>query len=155
MHAVVGDRAVLLIAMVLAVVMVSVCVMVHYEALRLASIFMPKLTMRPRRRILFLIGAAFAAHSIEVWICAILFYGLAWVGLGGLAGQSGHTFHDFLYYSTVSYTSLGLGDVYPTGVLRMLTGVEALLGLAMIAWTGSFTYLAMEKFWSLHRTWGE
>jgi hypothetical protein len=59
-------------------------------------------------------------------------------------------FPEYIYFSTVSYTSLGLGDLYPTGALRLLTGVEALQGLAMIAWTGSFTYLAMEKFWILH-----
>ncbi len=35
---------------------------------------------------------------------------------------------------------------------RTAAEAEALVGLAMIAWTGSFTYLAMEKFWSLHRT---
>jgi hypothetical protein len=67
------------------------------------------------------------------------------LGLGSIAGTFGGTFYEYLYYSTVSYTSLGIGDLYPTGV-------EALLGLAMIAWTGSFTYQAMEKIWSLHRT---
>jgi potassium channel LctB len=39
----------------------------------------------------------------------------------------------------VSYTSLGLGDVYPGGSLRLITGVEALNGLLMIARSGSFT----------------
>jgi hypothetical protein len=52
----------------------------------------------------------------------------------------------------VSYTSLGLGDVYPQGGVRLLTGVEALVGLLMIAWSASFTYLSMEKYWPLHRT---
>lgn len=151
-----GDGIILVFSMVFAVGLVAVCVLVHYEALRLASIFMPRLTLRPRKRILFTMGAAFAAHSIEVWICAVVFYVVSrWLGLGALGGQSAHQFYDYLYYSTVSYTSLGLGDVYPLGVLRMLTGVEALIGLAMIAWTGSFTYLAMERFWSLHPTRGD
>jgi hypothetical protein len=73
-------------------------------------------------------------------------------GMGSIPGKFVGGFYDYLYFSTVSYTSLGIGDLYPTGVLQLLTGVESLIGLVMIAWTGSFTYLAMEKFWSLHRT---
>ena len=56
-------------------------------------------------------------------------------------------FLDYLYFSSVTYTSLGLGDVFPVGHLRFLTGVEALNGLVLIAWTGAFTYLAMGKMW--------
>ena len=56
---------------------------------------------------------------------------------------------DYVYFSAACYTSLGLGDMYPSGMLRMLTGAEALVGLLMIAWSGSFTYLAMEKFWDV------
>jgi hypothetical protein len=136
-----------------AVVMVVACVLIHYETLRIASVLMPKLTLRPRKRILFVMGAAFVAHSLEVWLCAAGFYVIGHMTtLGGVAGKFDGSFYEYLYFSTVSYTSLGIGDLYPTGVLRILTGVEALVGLAMIAWTGSFTYLAMEKFWSLHRT---
>ncbi|MFT5540012.1 MAG: hypothetical protein ACI82H_001538 [Alphaproteobacteria bacterium] len=143
-------------AMGLSVLIVAVCVLVHYEALRLASIYMPKFTIRPRQRILLIMGVAFVAHSVEVWLVAVGFFIIAQFpsigGISAVTGQFGGSFAEFLYYSTVSYTSLGIGDLYPTGALRLLTGVEALVGLAMIAWTGSFTYLAMEKFWSLHRT---
>jgi hypothetical protein len=34
--------------------------------------------------------------------------------------------------------------------VRLIAGVEALTGLLMIAWSASFTYVAMEKFWPLH-----
>jgi hypothetical protein len=29
----------------------------------------------------------------------------------------------------------------------MVVGVEALTGLSMIAWTASFTYLEMQRYW--------
>ncbi len=137
----------------LSVVMVTACVLVHYETLRMASLLMPKLTIQPRKRILFVMGAAFIAHTAEVWLIAGMYYFLGQVlGLGGIAGMFGGTFYEYLYFAVVAYTSLGLGDLYPTGDLRILTGVTAMIGLSMTAWTGSFTYLAMEKFWSLHRT---
>jgi hypothetical protein len=37
--------------------------------------------------------------------------------------------------------------VYPLANVRLISGVEALVGLQMIGWSASFTDLAMEKFW--------
>jgi hypothetical protein len=138
-------------SMGLAILLVAICVLVHYEALRLASIILPRLTIRPRKRILFVMGVAFLAHSLEIWIYGVAYWLISdYLAIGDIAGKVTGAFPEYIYFSTVSYTSLGLGDLYPTGALRLLTGVEALQGLAMIAWTGSFTYLAMEKFWILH-----
>jgi hypothetical protein len=47
----------------------------------------------------------------------------------------------------VCYTTLGLGDVVPTGAVRFLAGVEALSGFVLITWSASFTFLEMERFW--------
>ena len=146
-----SGTASLITSMGLAVVLVGICVLVHYETLRLTSILMPKLSIRPRKRILFVMGAAFFAHSLEIWIYGVGYWLIAnYLAIGDIAGEVTGAFPEYIYFSTVSYTSLGLGDLYPTGALRLLTGVEALLGLAMIAWTASFTYLSMEKFWGLH-----
>jgi hypothetical protein len=146
----------LFMSMGLAVVLVGICVLVHYESLRLASIFMPRLTIAPRKRILFVMAAAFFAHTLEIWIYGIGYWVIAnTLAIGDIGGKATGAFPEYIYFSTVSYTSLGLGDLYPTGALRLLTGVEALLGLTMIAWTGSFTYLSMEKFWGLHGARGD
>ncbi|EGG99066.1 Protein yfbU [gamma proteobacterium IMCC2047] len=51
------------------------------------------------------------------------------------------------YHSFVTYTSLGFGDIIPTGYLRFITGIEALAGLVLIAWTASFVYVEMRRFW--------
>jgi hypothetical protein len=146
-----SDTASLFTSMGLAVVLVAICVLVHYECLREASVLLPRLAIRPRARILFVMGVAFLAHSLEIWIYGVAYWLIAqYLAIGDIGGKVAGNFPEYIYFSTVSYTSLGLGDLYPTGALRLLTGVEALLGLAMIAWTGSFTYLAMEKFWTLH-----
>lgn len=138
-------------AMMATVALVAICVLVHYEVLRLASDWLPKITLPPRPRILFAVGAAFLAHTVEVWIFAIAYFILGdHVGLGTLVGDRDNTFPELLYFSTVTYTSLGFGDVYPIGGLRLIAGVESLLGLVMIGWSGSFTYLSMQRFWELH-----
>ena len=60
------------------------------------------------------------------------------------------SFQDCLYFSVVTYTSLGFGDQIPVSHARLIAGVEALNGLLLIGWTASFTYLAMERYWPLH-----
>lgn len=61
-------------------------------------------------------------------------------------------FTERLYFSASTYASLGLGDIAPLGDFRMLAVVEVLNGLVLIGWTISFTYLAMETFWSSPKT---
>jgi hypothetical protein len=69
------------------------------------------------------------------------------VGIGSLAGAGGPTLTNCLYFSAETYTSLGFGDIVPSGPLRLLAGVETLNGLLLIGWSASFTYLSMERFW--------
>lgn len=58
------------------------------------------------------------------------------------------TLTDCTYFSFATYTSLGFGDVVPTGPIRFLAGIESLVGLVMIGWTASFLYVEMTQFWS-------
>ena len=54
-----------------------------------------------------------------------------------------------------TYTSLGLGDIVPTGDVRMMTGAEALNGLVLIGWSVTYSFLAMEDFWERPKPSGE
>lgn len=53
----------------------------------------------------------------------------------------------YIYYSFITYTSLGFGNLMPTGTLRFLTGLKALTGLLLITWTASFMYMKMQQYW--------
>ena len=137
--------------MMASVVLVGLTLIVHYEVLRLASSILPTLPIPLRMRVVFVVFAAFLAHTIEVWLYAGAYYVFVEVlGLGSFGGMHMGVWHDYLYFSAVTYTSLGLGDVFPLGPVRFLTGMEALNGLVLIGWSASFTYLTMEKFWPLH-----
>jgi hypothetical protein len=141
----------MIVAMALSTALVFVTVLVHYEVLRYTSILLPGMTIAPRQRILFVIAAVFIAHTIEVWLYACAYFLVTHnLGIGSFGGMYGGEFQDYLYFSMVTYTSLGLGDVYPVGGLRLMAGMESLTGLLMIAWSASFTYLSMEKFWDMH-----
>ena len=132
--------------------LVVLCILIHYEALRFTSDHLAELPVSPRARILVVVIACFAAHTIEVWLYGIAYFlSIEAFGLGGFGGQTVSGFEDSLYFSAVTYTSLGLGDYYPTRGLRLIAGVEALNGLVLIGWSASFTYLAMEKYGPMHR----
>jgi Ion channel len=121
---------------------------IHFEVLRVASTVTPKLRVPPRQRTLVTVAAAFVGHFLEIWIYAFAYWLTAsQFGLGRLTGTVEGGFFDYLYFSSASFTTLGLGDVVMEGPLRLMTGAEALNGLVLITWSASFTYLSMEKFW--------
>jgi hypothetical protein len=139
--------------MIVTTVMVFITVLIHYEILRWAS---DKITTvchwHGRAKILFIITACLTAHTLEVWAFAFSFYLMRDIFMLGDFGGAAVTsvyFVEYIYFSITSYTSLGIGDMYPIGGLRLLTGVEALIGLLMIAWSASITYISMERFWKL------
>jgi hypothetical protein len=67
--------------------------------------------------------------------------------IGTLVGITINDPMEYLYFSSVIFTSLGIGDAYPMGHIRFLAGIEALNGLLLIAWSASFTFLAMGNLW--------
>lgn len=95
----------------------------------------------------FLISIIFilAIHMAEIIAYAGVFFGVHKVGLGGFGGEPMDGFPDYVYFSIVSYTTLGIGDVFPKGGMRLLAGVQALNGLLLVAWSASFTYFDMER----------
>ena len=58
---------------------------------------------------------------------------------------------DYVYLSATVYSTLGFGDLLPTGPLRFMVGVESVTGLLLITWSASFTYLEMIQYWRKER----
>jgi hypothetical protein len=118
--------------------LVVVATAIHYEVLRGLSAGLPALRIPSRGKLLVVIFATFLAHAVEILLYALATYAL---------DPRHFPFNTALYFSAETYTSLGYGDIVPTGDLRLLAGVEALNGLLLIGWSASYTYIAMERFW--------
>jgi hypothetical protein len=128
---------------------VSLAVIVHYEALLRLSIILPKLKLRYRFRIAVGLLGAFMAHVAEVWIFAAAYFLLISTGkFGTIVGDLEFSLMNCAYFSFTTYTTLGYGDVVPFGQIRFLAGLEALTGLVLITWTASFMYLEMQRYWT-------
>jgi hypothetical protein len=130
------------------VAMVSVCVLLHYEALAWLSGFLPRLRMSRRPRILMLIFAILFVHSLQIFLYALAYlFLLRDPAYGSLQGIEVPNLVDCGYYSAVVFTTLGLGDITPHGAIRILTGPQSLAGFVLITWSASFTFLEMQSFW--------
>jgi len=123
-------------------------VLIHYEVLNKLSSIIPRIGLRYRIRILFGIFGALFAHIIEIWLFAFAYYFMSGSAeFGSLEGNFDKSLMDCSYFSFATYTSLGYGDIEPLGNIRFLASLEALTGLVLIAWTSSFVFIEMQRFW--------
>ena len=132
--------------------LVAFSALAHYETLRLCNDYLPRLHwVAGRAQVLLALGTAFASHLAQI-ACFAAAYGLLHdTYLGSLRGQLTNPWASFLYFSIETYTSLGFGDLYPVGEMRLIAGIEALTGLLMIGWTTSYTYLEMLRHWPIRQ----
>lgn len=138
-----------MIALLLCFALVSVSVMMHYEALRLMNDRLGSIdAFSQRAKVLAALVGAMASHLLQIAVFGLAYYMLRdKFGMGGFGGTFQNSLSSFLYFSSETYTTLGFGDIYPTGPLRMVCGIESLVGLLMVSWTASFTYLEMRRYW--------
>lgn len=140
----------MLIQLILASLMVVVTVVVHLiglavlvRLLRSHHWLMRSVRIVP---LTLLLGASigiFAIHTIEIWLYAALY-----VGLG-----AERSFEQSLYFSTVTYTSIGYGDVLLPHRWRILGAIEGSTGLLMIGWSTAFIVSLLSQLKLLRHDW--
>lgn len=128
---------------------VALATLVHYEGLVLLSRWLYQRKEGERRRkVLYGIFGVLALHVVEIWIFGTsIWLLLSYPNTGAIAGASPPHLFDAVYLAAVSFTTVGFGDVAPVGAIRFLVGTTALTGFVLIAWSASFTYLEMGRFW--------
>ena len=76
----------------------------------------------------------FVATIFEVWVWALLYLGLGAV----------HSMEEAVYFSTVTFTTLGFGDITLDEPWRLLSSFEAANGLLMFGWSTALVFLAVQ-----------
>ena len=140
-----------LIGAILCGLLIILCTAIFYEIVAHTWVILPRLKGK-RTQIIFTIFATFVAHTLEVWIFGIADY-LAdtQMHFGTLKGADNITFLQYIYFSGVTYSSLGFGNIDAAGGLQLFTVVESVLGLTFIGWSVAFTYLVMQEY-LIHRS---
>lgn len=88
-------------------------------------------------------AAIFAIHTAEIWLYALLY-----VLLGAFS-----TFEVALYFSTVTYSSVGYGDVLLGQEWRILGAIEGATGILMIGWSTAFLVSVLGQLKLLTHDW--
>lgn len=129
--------------------LISLAVLIHYEMLRLLTAVMPGWNFPHRWKVMVVLFGTLTAHVIEIWMFGAAYFLLIEYGaqFGTLEGLYTHSLMDCVYFSFISYTTMGFGDIHPIGLVRFLSGLEGLTGIVLITWSASFMYIEMEKFW--------
>jgi len=127
-------------------------IVLHYEVLYKLNHAMPKLKhIQARYKVLVAVSVIALAHVAEITIFALGYYVmLHFPSIGHFVGTiSDHGLMlDSFYFSFITFTTIGYGDIVINGYLRYLTGIEALTGLILITWSASFLFLEMQQYWN-------
>ncbi len=79
----------------------------------------------------------FFAHILEIWVWALVYILIDEVP----------TFESALYMSTVTFTTLGFGDITFSDKWRLLTSVEGANGMLLFGWSTAFIFEVMRRIW--------
>ena len=127
---------------------VVAAVLVHYEGLSMIGRVIRIRPLHHRAKVLMTIFSQLGLHIIEIWVFGLAAFLLAQsTQFGAIRPAPSGGFLDFVYFSAITYTTVGFGDYVPIGPIRFLTGTEALTGFLLITWSASFTFLEMQRYW--------
>ncbi len=81
-------------------------------------------------------------HIIEVMLWAVTF--LVLVPVSEL-----QTFETAVYFSLVTFTTLGYGDITLGPQWRILSGIEAMNGILLVGWTTALLFAVVQRSWTI------
>lgn len=93
------------------------------------------LSLRGAAFTLAVVLSIFVLHGIEIWLFAGLY-----LALGAITGLE-----DALYYSTISYTTVGYSDTHIADAWRLLGPFQSILGMVMLGWSTAFFFRVLSR----------
>ncbi len=84
----------------------------------------------------------FFLHTAQIWLWASCYYYLSKLP----------DFETALYFSTVSYTTLGYGDIVLDNQWRLLSAIQAANGILLFGWSTAFLFGVVRRVWEAELT---
>ena len=116
----------------------------HYEALRWLAgrARSHRATRRSVPATLFLLVAV---HIVDIGAYAVTYWAAAGpLAIGTFGGRRALSALDYFYYAAETYSSLGYGDIFPVGEIRLIASIGPLNGILLLAWSGSFLFALVQ-----------
>ena len=118
--------ATVMVLMTAATHLLGLAILVRY--LRVHQRFFAKMKTAPITLLLGVSVGLVAIHTIEIWLYAGVY----------LALRAAPNFESALYFSTVTYATIGYGDVLIEKSWRILGAIEGAIGVIMLGWSTAF-----------------
>ena len=99
---------------------------------------------RPKKTISVLISTAIVLitlHLIEIFVWALAY-------LFVISDSNIQDLESAFYFSTITFTTLGYGDITLSSDWRVLSGLEAIDGILVIGWTTAFLFSVLQRAWN-------
>ena len=140
----------MLVQLVLATAMVVMTVLIHLfglailmRMLRSHTRIFRKLTIMPLTLLLAATVGIIAIHTIEIWVYALVY----------LQRDAFSHFEQALYFATVTYATIGYGDVVMPHQWRILGAIEGAAGIIMLGWSTAFVVSLLTQLKLLGHDW--
>lgn len=78
--------------------------------------------------VLFVVLVLFAIHGLEIW-----FYAAIYLVLGAMPHLE-----QAIYFSTITYATIGYSDMHITPAWRVLAAIEGINGVILLGWSTAF-----------------
>ena len=140
----------MLVQLVLATAMVFTTVLIHLfglailmRVLRSHTRILRRLILLPSTLLLAATVGIIAIHTVEIWFYALLYLQL----------DAFRHFEQALYFSTVTYSTVGYGDVVMPHQWRILGAIEGAVGIIMLGWSTAFIVSLMTQLKLIGHDW--
>jgi hypothetical protein len=123
--------------------LMAACVVIHAAGLTAALRWMSTQTFAQQRfwrwtgRFIAVAGWTIVLHLTEITVWALVYY--LRDAMGDLSSA--------LYFSAVTYTTTGYGDLVLPKEWRLVGGVEALTGILMCGWSTGFFFAIVSRMY--------
>lgn len=135
----------MLVNLALGLLLISATVMIHMAGLIVLTRAMTALVQswhldrdvvgKSAAMVLIVLGL-FAIHTVEVWAWALTYFFV----------EAVPRFQDSLYFSTVTFSTLGYGDIILTPDWRLFGSLEGVNGFLLIGWSTAFLVSASTRY---------
>lgn len=98
---------------------------------------------RPSQSLQILIGTIVVLtilHTLQIIVWALAYLYL-------LPEYVLNSFEEATYFSFVTFTTVGYGDITLAGAWRILSGIEALNGVLLLGWSTALLFTVVQRTW--------
>ena len=140
----------MLVQLILATPMVLFIVVIHLTGLALLtrllrshSRLMRSVRIFPLTLLLLAAIGLIGIHTLEIWL-----YAGTYLEFGAF-----RTFEEALYFSTVTYSTLGYGDMVLSKEWRVFGAIEAPVGIMMLGWSTAYLVSVLSRLKLFSHDW--